>query len=316
MSAQPTAEADKQAYRALCDDTECAVPLFQQAWWMDVVSEGKEWNALVVRRADGRVEAALPYLVARKLGQRYVLQPRLTQFSGPWFRPTLDFAQRRRAAEALVQGLEAVRLTLFQQCFAPEASDWLPFYWAGYRQTTRYTYRIAPLAPVDELMRRADPERRKRMSLLRSQCQLDREVPVDEFVDFHHDYYMRRSGTDWVPVELVRRVCTAALGRRQALLYGLRDADGHLLTADFVVYDAHCAHSLLSGLAVDAPRNCTTLLFWNLIDDLRPLTEAFDFEGSMDRGIEHFFRSFGAQQTPYHCVCRSRPRWLAPLLGL
>lgn len=282
---------------------------------METVCAGKQWDVLLACK-DGVIQGALPYLCGSKLGLKYVLQPQLTQFNGPWLRPELNFDDRVKVLSDLVGQLDGLHLALYMQCFPPEVSNWLPFYWKGYRQTTRYTYRFDPLRPVAELMELAQPQRRKRISLLEEECLLDRQVEVEEFVPFHHDYYLRKAGHNLVPADLVRRLCNEALGRGNALLYGLRDKNGCLLVADFVVFDHRCAHSLLSGMSDDAPRNSTTLLFWKIIDAIVGRCQCFDFEGSMDPGIEQFFRSFGTVQTPYHCVYRSRLPLLAHLLHL
>lgn len=63
-------------------------------------------------------------------------------------------------------------------------------------------------------------------------------------------------------------------------------------------------------------RNCMTYLTWQVIGDLHGATRIFDFEGSIDPGIERFYRSFGARQTPYFEVTRFRPRMLKYLLHL
>ena len=64
----------------------------------------------------------------------------------------------------------------------------------------------------------------------------------------------------------------------------------------------------------DALRNSMTRLVWALITDLYGRTDIFDFEGSMDPGIAHFYRSFGSTETPYFEVTRCRPGFLKYLL--
>lgn len=282
---------------------------------METVCQGKQWDVLLCEQK-GRIVGALPYLHGSKLGLRYVLQPELTQFSGPWLNPNLDFDSQIPVLDDLVSQLDKLHVALYYQKFAPSVTNWLPFYWHGYRETTHYTYRFDPLQPIDILMEKAQPQRRKRLELLRQECTLDRTVGAKEFATFHNEYYLRKSGRNLLSPNLVERVCATALDRGNALLYGLRDSKGRLLVADFVVYDSLCAHSLMSGMANNAPRNSTTLLFWQLIEDLYGKTAAFDFEGSMDPGIEQFFRSFGATQTPIHCVYRSRLPFANKLLNL
>ena len=307
-------ESNKEQYRRLCE-TEESIPLFQQYWWMELVCEGKEWNVLL-SHSGNRLAGALPYLVGHRLGLRYILQPQLTQFNGPWLAQGLDEEQRLRTVDDLAAQLDAMRLALYVQCFSPDIDNWLPFYWRGYSQTTRYTYRFSPLQPVDRLMAAANPERRKRLDRLSAECTVDRQVDPAEFAAFHHSYYIRRDGHNLLPQNLVERVCKAAVDRGQGLVYGLRSHDGHLLVADFVVFDKHCAHSLVSGMSADAPRNANSLLFWTLIGDLYGRTDAFDFEGSMDPGIGHFFRSFGARAVPLMRVWHSRIPLATKLLHL
>ncbi len=308
--------SNKERYRQLCEAEGAFIPLFQQYWWMDTVCYGKQWDVLLAERDGGRVVAALPYLYGKKLGLRYVLPAQMTQYNGPWLAPTLSDDERQKATAELVEQLENLHLAIYQQTFAPDITDWLPFHWRGYSQTTRYTYRIDPLLPLDEQMALASPERRKRLDLLRRECTVDHNVSPGEFAAFHHEYYMRRDGHNLLPKELVQRVCTTSLQRGQALLYGLRDSGGRLLVADLVVYDSRCAYSLVSGMAKEAPRNANSLLFWTLIGDLYGHTAAFDFEGSMDPGIGYFFRSFGATLTPLMRVSKCRLPLLESLLKL
>ena len=139
---------------------------------------------------------------------------------------------------------------------------------------------------------------------------------IDEFADFHTAYWERRSGHDLLSREFIKRVCATALARKQALLYGLRDEKGTLMAARFVVYDSHCAYSLLSALHADALRNSMTLLVWTMITDLHDRTKAFDFEGGMDPGIGHFYHSFGTTKTEIPCIYRSRIPFGKKLLHL
>ena len=307
--------SNKERYRQLCEQAGARIPVFQQHWWMEVVCHGKQWDVLLAER-NGKIIGALPYLIGKRFGLRYVLQPELTQFSGPWLDESLNPEERLRTIDQLAGQIDDMGLAIYVQCFSPDIETWLPFYWRGYSQTTRYTYRFDPLQPVEQLMAGAQPERRKRLELLRSQCEIDRHVPPDEFLVFHNNYYTNRDGYNMVPQRLVERVCSTSIDRGQGLIYGLRNHNGQLLVADFVVYDSHCAHSLLSGMSGGAPRNANSLLFWTIIGDLYGRTEVFDFEGSMDKGIGHFFRTFGATAVPLMRVWHSRIPFATKLLHL
>ena len=283
---------------------------------MEAVCRGKQWDVLLACRDDGTVEGALPYLHGRRLGLSYVLQPELTQYSGPWYNhpeglsasARIDF--ENRVGSALAKQLDRLKINLFQQRFSPGITNWLPFHWKGYRQTTRYTYRFPSIADPDALMQQASGARRKNLSNLQRECTVDSQMSPADFAQMHADYWQRKGGGDVLRRDFIEHICTTALHRGQGLLWALRDASGSALCAAFVAYDSRCAYALLSAVAEGAPANAQTCLDWQMIRHLATLTEAFDFEGSMEQGGEYYYRSFGTVQTPYFEITRCRPKIL------
>lgn len=270
---------------------------------METVCRGKQWDVLLAHDKQGRISAAMPFLIGSKLGLRYVLQPQLTQYNGPWYRPcTLD--EEMEAASQLVDQLKALRLVWFQQNFSPDVTNWLPFYWAGYRQTTRYSYRIDDISDPQRVFSSFDPSRRQRQIRRTEGLLHPVELSPERFVDFHADYYARRGQKDLLSAPFMLHLITTALGRRQGLLMGLEDAHGTLQGARFVVYDDRCAYSLLSALAEGHPNGTSARLFFEIIQRLSGTTKAFDFEGSMDPGIEQSYRLYGTRQVPYSRITK------------
>lgn len=306
----------KEIWRGICETEGLYVPLFQQYWWMETVCEGKRWDVLLCEK-DGCVQGALPFLYGSKLGLKYILQPQLTPWSGPWLHPQLDFAGRQAVLDALAAGLRDRKAALCMQCFSPEVTDCQPFRWHGFRQTTRYTYRFPSLEDVDALYRNASRLRRRYDKVVAEECFVDEHLALDEFVPFHVAHYRRRGEGDLVPEALLRRVVTNACGRNQGLLWGLRRRSGNaLMAAWFVAYDERCAWSLLLAIAGDAPHGAMSYLMWQVLRHLSPLTQSFDFEGGMEANLAFFYSSFGTVQTPYHCIYSARPHCLLHFLHL
>ena len=124
---------NKETYKHLCETEGCAIPLFLQYWWMDTVCQGKQWDVLLAHNPQGNITAALPYLIGRKMGLKYIIQPQLTQYNGPWYSPCSD---RRDASRQLAAALREMGLTLFQQNFAPTVTDLDG--WEGFSAQARY----------------------------------------------------------------------------------------------------------------------------------------------------------------------------------
>ena len=309
---------DKDRYRQLCEHE--PVPLFLQHWWLEAVCAGKRWDVVAAYDRQGNPTAVMPFLWGSRFGIRYVLQPQLTQFSGPYFFYPEGLDPRRRlafeheASRQLLQRLETFRVAYFNQNFSPSVTNWLPFYWAGFAQTTRYTYRLPSLGDLDAVWAAMDGnQRRRQVRQNLGRYTLGPATP-DELATLHRQYWEARAGHDLLSRDLMTRVASAALARGQALLLGLRDGEGQLCAVHFAPYDDRCAYSLLSAQRPGGQdRGVASLLVWLMLRELSSRTQAFDFEGSMDPDIERYYRSYGAEQISYFQLTKSRSRLLSAL---
>ncbi len=283
---------------------------------MEAVCHGKEWNVLLALKGDSIV-AAQPYLLRRRAGLRYVLQPQLTPYNGPYYAypasATTSLKRRsfeHEAARQLIEQLQGLRLDYFQQNFSPLITDWLPFYWAGYSQTTRYTYRLTDISDPDSLFENTlKSARRKRLRSYLPQVHVMEETDVEAFVQLRERYWQSRSRLDVVGSDMVRRVCCAALHRGQGKLLSLRDSEERTLATKFLVFDDSCAYALMSAKepSIEQHLNVMDALMWLAIRHMSAFSKAYDFEGSMDYNIGHVYSDFGGELLPFFSIeyCRN-----------
>lgn len=307
---------DKEAYRALCEEASLHIPLFQQYWWMETVCTGKHWDVLLARDEQGTVQAALPYLIGRKWGLRYILQPQLTQYNGIWFRrpSTADHPDRHRLQYEerwntdIIRQLEALHVVYYQQTFNPQFNNWTSFYRAGYRQTTRYTYRLEDISDQGKVWEgMSRNERQRRIEHLLPDTRLE-PMSATDFSRFQSRCRSERRQRNLLPLSLVERVCDTALRRGQAFCHGLRSSDGTLMAALFAPYDEQCAYYLIPAVLPSYERiGAMDTLVWLTLQAAAERCSSFDFEGSMIPGIEQYYRSFGATQTPLMRISRCTP---------
>jgi hypothetical protein len=93
-----------------------------------------------------------------------------------------------------------------------------------------------------------------------------------------------------------------------------RDEAARVHAVSYVVWDEHAAFYLLGGGDPELRTSgASSLLMWESIMRAREITDVFDFEGSMLRPVERFFRGFGSLQTPYLRVSRARAHARAAL---
>ena len=279
---------------------------------MEAVCQGKRWDVALAHDDEGNIIAALPYLIGSKMGLRYVLQPQLTQYNGPWYcsNDLQGYADIQLRAH-----LQSLRLTLFQQNFSPSVSELKG--WDEYAQSPRVTYRLEDISDLQQVFANFDKRRRQRHILQAEKVLIpDYDLPPSVFAQFHADYWKSRGQKDLLSSDFIIRVITAALQRSQGILLGLRDSEGTLQAARFVAYDSHCAYALLSALAPQHHNGASPLLFWLILQQLSGRCPSFDFEGSMDPAIAYSYSLYGAQPTTYYQLTRCPNPLLRKLLKL
>lgn len=278
---------------------------------METVCAGKEWDVALAMAPDGTVAAAMPYLVGHRWGMRYVLQPQLTQYSGPWYRSESVMGD---ASVQFSSYFSHHGFLFFSQNFAPALNG--DRHWGEYTYTERITYRIEDISDPQRVFEGFDKQRRQR-PIRRAEKMLTvvEDVSPEEFARFHAAYWASRGQHDLLSQEFIINVVRTALERRQGMLLGVADAEGKLHAARFVAFDSNSAYSLLSALNPEGHHNgASALLFWRMIERLSNHTQSFDFEGSMDPRIAFSYRLYGARPVGYQHVVYYRNRLVERLL--
>jgi Acetyltransferase (GNAT) domain len=284
--------------------------LFEQPWWLDCVAPGA-WDAVEIRRGE-EVVARLPYARRRRAGLMTIVQPPLTQTLGPWIAPTQGKPARRADNERTLLG-ELIEMLpsfdVFRQCFAPTLTNWLPFHWTGYEAAVRYTYRIEDLTDLDRVHSAFREHVRRGIRKAQREVEVDPDFPLDQLFRLHTQTYARQGlkvPQSWDMLQRLDAECAARGARR---IFGAVDAQGRTHAALYVVWDEGTLYALLNARDPEFQSfGSNTLLFWEAIRLAAEVSQVFDFEGSMVKPIEHFFRGFGGTQTQYFCIHKTTPK--------
>ena len=297
------------------DETSCANAIFQQPWWLDAVAPGR-WDEATVER-DGRVVARLPYVVRGRRRLRVLTMPPLTQTLGPWVersdaKPARALSEEHQLLAALESALPTAHS--FVQHFSPTMLNALPFHWAGYRLELQYTYRLEGLGSEEALWDGLRGSLRREIRKARRRVEVRDDLPLDRFHAIWAMTFARQGLPAPVSLAALERLDAACAARgARAMLFG-RDDVGRVHAVSYVVWDEHAAFYLIGGGDPELRTSgASSLLMWESIMRAREITDVFDFEGSMLRPVERFFRGFGSRQTPYLRVSRARAHTRAAL---
>ncbi|SVD38205.1 uncharacterized protein METZ01_LOCUS391059, partial [marine metagenome] len=144
---------NKQKYYIFCE-TEENIPIFSQAWWLDAVC-GTNWDVVLVEN-HGDIIASMPYHMKKKTGFNIITMPKLTQNMGPYIKYLDNQKYEKRLAfekKVMFQLIDSLpKFDKFSQNFNYNITNWQPFYWKGFQQTTRYTYVISNTDSLDTIV--------------------------------------------------------------------------------------------------------------------------------------------------------------------
>lgn len=282
---------------------------FEQPWWLEAVAPGR-WGEVVVER-DGAVAARLPYVLSRRFGLTAVSQPPLTRFLGPWIRPVegkyaTRLGREKELMSALIAGLP--RCAYYEACFSPETGNVLPFVWAGFTTSVRYTYRLEDVRDPDALWHEFDKHTRGQIRRAQRELAIRTDLGIDEFLELNRKTLARHGLRLDTRRESARRMDEVCTARQIRTIVAAVDAGDRVHAASYAIRDRTTTYLLFSGSDPQLrDSGAVTLVRWELIRAAAEHTRRFDFLGSMLEPIERANRGFGARQVPYFCLTRARP---------
>ena len=300
---------NKEKYRDLCR-IETSIPLFSRDWWMDTVCGEDNWDVILVERGE-QIIAAMPYYIKKKYRFKYITQPKLTKTNGIWIKYPSNQMQKynqkisyeNKIMFDIINQLESLDLDYYQQSFHNTFTNWLPFYWKGFKQTTDYVYIIEDLSNLDKIYEQFSNDRRRQIKKAKKIVEVKDDCDIEKLYEINSMTYERQGIKTPTSLKFLKRLDEACFKNNcRKILYAI-DENGKIHAVTYFVWDENSAYGLLSG-GDPKLRNSQagTLLIWEAIIFASTVTKQFDFQGSMIEPIENFLREFGGIQKPYFSI--------------
>lgn len=310
----------KETYRRFCAH-EPSLPLFSRDWWLDAAAGQNGWDVALVKKGS-EVLAAMPYVIRRRYGMTIVTQPALTPVLGPWLRPTggrqaARLSNEKEVMQALIDQLP--RFDHFAQTWHPGVTNWQPFYWNRFRQTTYYTFVLSELTDIDKLWAGFEGKTRRAITKAQKQHQLQvrSDVPLDLLLDLNRKTFSRQGLPPPYSDDFVRRIDAACRERGCGRQFCAVDPDGAAHAACYIVWDEDSAYGLISGTdPAHRGSEANSLCLWESLLYAAGVTRQYNFSGSMIEPFEGYLRSFGGDHVPYFHISKTPSRLLTLRQGL
>jgi len=302
---KPGTEADDRYEKLVAQSPQGSI--YCQRWWMKAVAPGN-WRILSIEKGDS-LTTAWPLVTAESRHGLTVTMPPLTQKLGILFAPTQSkYAESLSSQHDLIgQLIDQLPPTAeFRHHFHERFTNWLPFYWKGYAQSTRYTYILDNIGDHDATWQEMRTNARTTIRKAeKSGLIVTDDFPLDQFIDLNRMVFHRQGKTMPVPDQTIIRLDEACRQRDKRKIFAATDSQNRVHAALYLVWDNETAYYLMAGSDPELRRSgAMYLLQWEAIRFASTVAKRYDFEGSMMHQVETAFRSLGGRQHPYFVITK------------
>lgn len=294
---------NKEKYQLFCEKNK-DIPIFSCWWWMEAVTGGS-WDVLLCERSHAIV-GSLVFYKSCVDNKDAILRPVLTQNNGIY----IQYPKYIKAAQKismfddivndLLNQLEQLNLDYYEQNYHYSITNWLPMFWRGYHEITRYTYVIEDTKDIEQVVSEFGASVRSSIKKAEQIVHIYHDLPLEEFYKINEKTFTRQKMKIPFSYELLKRLDDACEAHSCRKIYYAKDKDGNIHAANYFVWDSNSVYYLLSGGVPEyRSSQAQTLLIYEGIKLAHVLGKKFDFEGSVLPHVEPFVRRFGGIQKPY-----------------
>lgn len=284
------------------------LPLFYRPAWLDCVCGEANWQVAIAQDEDGNVCGVLPFYESKTWFGRSVSNPPFSPFMGPLLFLSEEnqsnfskYSFEKKILQELIRSLpEAASVKLK---WRPENQNWLPFYWAGYRQTTAYTFVISGDTGIEAAFENLKNSVRADIEFARRRCEVSESDDLAAFYRLYSSVFEKQKKKS--PFTFGRFSKTddfLKLENRRLILLVKDSETGEPEAGAYLAEDEKRIYLAATGKSEEAGRGAVALAVWTAIQKSLEKKKSLDFEGSMLPGVEHFFRAFGGQMETYFVV--------------
>lgn len=275
------------------------MPIYSKDWYLDAVY-GEDWDVITVER-NNNIVASLPFVLKKKAFFKIINQHFFTQTMGPYIHPDFrNIGMEMKLMKELIDQLPA--FDGFDQNFHYQISNWLPFKWEGFQQTTSYTYTIDDITDLDKVWNGFSSNFRNRIKKAQEIVEVVTDRTLGEFYEVSKMTFERQGMKMIYDFDLLERFDSRLYMECRNKIFFAHDKEGRIHSVLYVTLGDEYAHFHLAGENPELRNSGAGMyLVWEAIkySSEQEKLKGFDFQGSVIPSIEKIRRKSGAVQKPY-----------------
>lgn len=293
-----------------CGKAESSIGVFGSKRWLSVY--GDALTMIGIYKDEHQLIGGFYFLNSKKYGFTFVKLPPYTPHCGLFFfSENENQSSKNNFTKEIVSEVcayfSSLKPALTVLAFPSGIIDMQPFIWDKYKVVPNYTYRIDLQRSMEAIKANFDSKNRNMINKA-----IKEEVSVKENALSKQELFtffsrsLKEAKANVYTTEL-KNIFTSFANDSNSFNFSAYKND-QLLGTVFCIYDANTCYYLLGGVDKQSGiQGINNLLLQQSIEKAKQLgCKVFDFEGSMMRGVEKFFRGFGPEIIPYFTVNKAK----------
>lgn len=265
---------------------------------------GKSLKVIGIFKDEHQLIGGFYFYETRKYGFKFIKLPPYTPHCGLY---CVGESKNKASANSfnkeiiseVCEYFNSQKATLNVLAFPSEIIDMQPFIWNKYKVVPNYTYRIDLTKSEEEILNAFDSKNRNAINKASKEGVVVKLNAVSKNDLFEYLYKNLLSVNANVYTGELKNIITQCTSDTNSFCYSAYKED-KLVGNVLCVFDKLNCYYLLGGVDKTI-QGINNLLIQNAILKAKSLgCKIFDFEGSMLKGVEKFFRSFGPDMVPYY----------------
>lgn len=293
--------SNKEQYKRICEANP-QIPVFLQYWWMEAVCHN--WDVAIAMNGD-KIAGVWPYNKEQKIGVNLTRTPKLTPYHSPYVIYPTDLKSANKDGfehETISELLKQLPASdVWNIATSPALKQAGLFKNAGFEIGVKQTFLIdlaqdeqTLLANMKESLRRNIKAAITELSIEQNNGMLATLFEYQQHTLEKKDVMQAHSLAD------MKGLLEVCIGNNSGAIYSAKQGTD-ILAIVWNVWDANGSYYLMGA---QKPGNdnykAMPALLWHCMKEAKQRGNTlFDLEGSMDAGVERFFRGFGGQRELY-----------------
>ncbi|MBA3665074.1 MAG: GNAT family N-acetyltransferase [Bacteroidetes bacterium] len=293
-----------------CAASEPAIGVFGSRKWLQVY--GTKLTLVGIYKDEHQLIGGFYFMHTKKFGLTFLKLPPYTPHCGLFFvSQSSNQSSINNFSKEIVSDvcnyISSQKSALTVLAFPSNIIDLQPFIWEKYKVIPNYTYRINLSKTIEDIKSNFDSKNRNVISkALKEQVSVEENTlsKTDLFSFFNNSL----STTDAnIYTEELKNIFIEFSDASNSFSLEAKK-ENTLIGVVFCVFDKNVCYYLLGGVnKASGIQGVNNLLVQKSIEKAKDLgCITFDFEGSMLKGVEKFFRGFGPELVPYYTVNKGK----------